>query len=85
MWLLYLLMQDGVNECSSGVLAATFNKHFKSFGAIKQQNILRDLAKEKGKSGWVNSDATKEPQTWLLLEAGKKGIAALIQQSKGAE
>ena len=84
MWLLYVLDQQGIKESTSGVLAATFTKHFKSFGSIQAPNVHRDLSKEKGKTGWVNSDATKDPQTWHLLEEGKKGIAALIQQTKSA-
>jgi hypothetical protein len=83
MWLLYILsLQTGTQEYSANVLAATFNKHFKSFGSVLAHNLLRDLGKEKGKSGWVNSDASQEPPTWLLLEEGKKGMAALIESSK---
>jgi hypothetical protein len=83
MWLLYMLAHEtGQHEYSAFVVAATFNKHFKSFGAILTANVLRDLAKEKGKSGWVNSDASQDPQMWYLLEEGKKGSAALIQEAK---
>jgi hypothetical protein len=83
MWLLHVLsLQTGHNEYSAPVVAATFNKHFKSFGAILTTNVLRDLAKEKGKTGWVNSDATQDPQTWYLLEEGKKSMGALILETK---
>ncbi len=83
MWLIHVLsLEAGRNECSGPVIAATFNKHFKSFGSILAPNVHRDLGKEKGKSGWVNSDASQDPQMWYLLEEGKKGIAALIQESK---
>jgi hypothetical protein len=70
-------------EFVASVIAATFNKHFKSFGTILAQNVLRDLGKEKGKSGAVNSDASQEPMKWYLLEAGKKQIPALIDEAKG--
>ena len=83
MWLLYVLADGGHGELSAGQLAATFNKHFKTFGSILTANVLRDLAKEKSK-GWINSDTTKDPQTWLLLAEGAKGIAKLIEESKAA-
>jgi hypothetical protein len=84
MWLLYMLTEDNVaTELTAQVIAATFNKHFKSFKTILAHNVVRDLAKEKGKTGSVNSDATKNPETWHLLEAGKKQMAALIAETKG--
>lgn len=85
MWLLYVLTDSAViSELSSQAIAATFNKHFKSFKTILVFNITRDLNKEKGKTGAVNSDATKNPETWHLLETGKKQIAALIAEAKGS-
>ncbi len=49
MWLLHILaVQADQNECSGAVIAATFNKHFKSFGSIHAPNVHRDLGKEKG-------------------------------------
>jgi hypothetical protein len=83
MWMLYVLsLQTDRNEFSASTLAATFNKHFKSFGTIRSTNVLRDLAKEKGKSGSVNSDASQEPQMWFLLEEGKKAMAELVRNSR---
>jgi len=83
MWLLYVLSnQTGQHEYSAPVLAATFNKHFKSFGSVLAHNLARDLNAQKRKTGWVNSDATQEPPTWLLLEVGKKAMAKLIEESK---
>jgi hypothetical protein len=83
MWLLYVLSsQTGQHEYSAPVLAATFNKHFKSFGSVLAHNLARDLNAQKGKTGWVNSDATQEPPAWLLLEEGKKAMAKLIEESK---
>jgi hypothetical protein len=83
MWTIYVLAEQGdTKEFSASVIAATFNKHFKSFGTILAQNVLRDLGKEKGKSGSVNSDASQEPMKWYLLEAGKKMIPALVEEAK---
>lgn len=85
MWLLYTLTNDGITtEMTAPVIAATFNKHFKSFKTILAHNVARDLAKEKGKTSAVNSDATKNPATWDLLETGKKQMAALIAEVKTA-
>lgn len=84
MWLLYMLTEDNIAlELTANVIASTFNKHFKSFKTILAHNVVRDLGKEKGKSGAVNSDATKNPETWHLLETGKKQMAALIAETKG--
>jgi len=83
MWLLYMLTEDGHGtDLTASVLAATFNKHFKTFGTILAHNVARDLAKEKGKSGAINSDATRNPETWYLLDAGKKHTAAFIAAEK---
>lgn len=81
--MIYVLAEQGeAKEFSASVIAATFNKHFKSFGTILAQNVLRDLGKEKGKSGAVNSDASQDPMKWYLLEAGKKQIPSLIEEAK---
>lgn len=83
LWLLYVLAEQGIlTEVSGPVLAATFNKHFKTFGTVHAANVHRDLGKEKSKSGWVNSDASQDPQTWYLLEAGKQGVAKTIEEAK---
>jgi hypothetical protein len=83
MWMIYVLGEQGdEKEFSASVIAATFNKHFKSFGTILAQNVLRDLGKEKGKSGAVNSDASQDPMKWYLLEAGKKQIPSLVEEAR---
>jgi hypothetical protein len=83
MWLLFMLTNDGIaTEMTAPIIAATFNKHFKSFKTILSHNVSRDLAKEKGKTGAVNSDAMKSPETWHLLESGKRQMAALIAEAK---
>lgn len=85
MWLLYMVTEGNTaTDLNAKVIAATFNKYFKSFKTILAHNVARDLAKEKAKSGAVNSDATKSPETWHLLEAGKKQMAELIATTKGA-
>lgn len=84
MWTIYMLGDLGeTKEFSAGAIAASFNMHFKSFGAIRPQNVLRDLGNEKGKSGAVNSDATQDPMKWYLLEAGKTIAAGLVAETKG--
>lgn len=80
MWLLYILeMQTEHKEVTAGVLAATFKRHFKQFGDILKHNITRDLGLAKGKTGYVNSDSSHDPETWFLLADGKKAMEALIQ------
>jgi hypothetical protein len=86
MWLLYVLEQSGgPTEGSAPALAATFNKYFKESGGIQRGNISRDLGSAKGKTGFVNSDPTKEPETWFLLTAGKTHIQQLIANSNSVE
>lgn len=86
MWLLYVLeIQTEHKEVSAGVLAATFKKHFKQFGGILAHNISRDLGAAKGKTGYVNSDAGKDPETWFLLAGGKKAMETLIQNPNSNE
>jgi hypothetical protein len=82
MWLLYVLEQSGgPTEVSAPALAATFNKYFKESGGIQRGNISRDLGSAKGKTGFVNSDPTKDPETWFLLTAGKTHLQELIANS----
>ena len=83
MWLLYVLeKQNGHRDLSTGALASTFNKHFKEFGAITTTNVTRDLGRARAKNGFVSSDASKDPQTWYLLDAGKKEVERLVQVAK---
>jgi hypothetical protein len=84
MWLLYMLEQQTTHkEASAPAIADTFNKYFREFGVIRQNNVTRDLATLKGKGKSVNNDPAKEPQTWYLLEDGKKEVEALLK-TKGA-
>ncbi len=85
MWMLHMLAESGdTKEFTAAQISSTFNKHFKSFGEIRPQNVLRDLGSAKGKNGTVNSDASHDPMTWFLLEAAKPHIATLIVEAKGA-
>lgn len=82
MWLLYTLeKQTGVKEHSTPTIAATFNKYFKEFGPVTTTNVTRDLGSARAKHNFVTSDASKDPQTWYLLDTGKKEVERLIQSS----
>lgn len=86
MWLLYVLEQSSApSEASASALAATFNKYFKASGTIQSGNITRDLGAAKGKSGFVNSDPTKDPEVWFLLTSGKTHIQQLLANPNGSE
>lgn len=83
MWMLHMLAESGdTKEFTAAQIANAFNKHFKSFGTIRAQNVLRDLGKEKGKSGAVNSDASQDPMRWFLLETGRAQMAAILAEPK---
>jgi hypothetical protein len=85
MFMLHMLAESGeTKEFTAAQISSTFNKHFKSFGVIRPQNVLRDLGNAKGKNGAVNSDASQDPMKWFLLEAAKTQIAALLAVAKGA-
>ena len=71
MWMIYVLAEDSdTKEFSASVIAATFNKHFKSFGTILAQNVLRDLGKEKVRSDcrqqrcFTGPDEVVSPRRW---------------------
>lgn len=83
MWLLYMIEREAATkEASAPTIADTFNKYFREFGVIRQNNVTRDLAALKGKGKSVSNDPAKDPQTWYLLEDGKKEIEALIGTSR---
>jgi hypothetical protein len=73
MWLLYILTDAGQAEASASQVADTFNKHFKTFGSILSANVLRDLAKEKGKTGWINSDNHERSTNLVSTCRGHQG------------
>lgn len=83
MWMLSILEKaTDRNEFSTGELAATFNKNFKQFGPVTTTNVTRDLGKERVK-GFVSSDASKDPQTWFLLDGGKKEVLKFLTLNDG--
>ncbi len=85
MWLLHMLEIEAKHtEASAPVLAATFGKYFREFGKIIHNNITRDLSTLKSKGKSVNNDPDKDPQTWYLLEDGKREVERLIAPPESA-
>ena len=83
MWMLSILeQQTAKKDYSTAELVATFNKNFKEFGPITTTNVTRDLGKVRPK-GFVTSDASKDPQTWYLLDAGKREISRFLAEVEG--
>ncbi len=82
MWLLYIAeKQAEKTELSAPVIAETFNKYFRRFGAIRQNNVGRDLSNTQAKNRTVANNANVDPQTWYLLDSGKKEIEGKIKDS----
>lgn len=85
MWLLHMLeQQKSQKEATAQALADTFNKYFREFGEIRHNNVTRDLSLLKGKGKSVNNDPSKDPQTWYLLEDGKKEVENLLKTAAAA-
>lgn len=85
-WLLFVSEQQAsTSEMSGGIIAATFNKHFRQAGEIKVGNVNRDLGVAKGKNpALLGEDTTKQPPAWYLTAAGKTAAQKLIEQVKSA-
>jgi len=82
MWLLYIAEKQATKtELSAPIIAETFNKHFRRFGAIRQNNVGRDLSNTQAKNHTVANNANVDPQTWYLLDSGKKEIEAKIKNA----
>jgi hypothetical protein len=83
-WLLYvILQQSGKQALTAGMIASTFNKHFREAGMLKPKNIYRDLDILKMKSpSPVGEDTTKARPEWFLVEEGKKQGAQLVGLSQ---
>jgi hypothetical protein len=81
-WVVYVAGEvAGVSQMSAKQIALTFNKHFRTSGPIRANNISRDLAKLKqtsGKESPVGQDTTKTPALWFLTDAGRRFAQALI-------
>ena len=87
MWLLYVIGRQGqTTQLSTGRITATFNKHFKQAGLIRQNNLARDLGKLKSQpSAPVSEDTTKTPGEWFLTQAGEKEAALLVNEALGRD
>ncbi len=81
-WTLYVAGEvASASQMSAKQIALTFNKHFRTAGPIRANNISRDLAKLKqtsGKESPVGQDTTKTPALWFLTDAGRRFAQALI-------
>jgi hypothetical protein len=84
-WLLFVAKnQFEVKEMSSNVITETFNKHFRSAGAIRSFTVTRDLGKLKSKSpAWVGEDATQTPPAWYLVAEGENVARKLVSEATG--
>ncbi|MFL5613761.1 MAG: hypothetical protein ACJ796_08880 [Gemmatimonadaceae bacterium] len=87
MWLLWIVSQQTTPaqvELTRFQITETFNKHFKSAGPIRQDNLARDFGKEKTRRPpRVSEDASQEPSLWFLTDAGKKYAQALVTEALG--
>lgn len=82
MWLLYIIeKQVNRQEASAPVIAETFNKYFRRFKAIRANLVARDLANTQARSGTVANNANESPQTWYLLDSGKKEVETKIKEA----
>jgi hypothetical protein len=82
MWLLYIIEKQATRqEASAPVIAETFNKYFRRFKAIRANLVARDLANTQARSGTVANNANESPQTWYLLDSGKKEVEAKIKEA----
>jgi hypothetical protein len=88
LWILYVAAAEAnAPEMTGKQIELSFNKHFRQAGAIRANNVIRDLGKLKAsKNGvlpQVSQDTTKDPSTWYLTDAGRVSAQALVTQSRG--
>src|SRR5262249_27726763 len=85
MWLLFVMENQGApKELGAAAIADTFNKHFRSAGAIQSFNVTRDLGKAKSKAPpTVGEDTTKSPSSWYLTDEGHKTARSLVAEATG--
>lgn len=83
MWLLYVVKEVmSVLDMPAPVIAKTFNKHFRQFGAIQVSKVTRDLGRLKSETPVpVQDDATKVGSPWYLTDAGIKKAQALVAEA----
>ncbi len=84
LWTLYVVeAQASISELSAGDISETFNAHFRQLGPIRASNVSRDLGKKKaGADALVGENVAAVPNTWYLMEAGKKFVQNLIANQK---
>jgi hypothetical protein len=84
-WILYVVQKElNVAEMSTKQISITFNKHFRQAGAIRPQNVSRDLGLKKLKSpSEVGQDTTKPGEPWFLTETGIHVAENLIKSCIG--
>lgn len=79
LWLLYVADKEaGLQGLSSGQLKETFNKHYRTNGAVTAQNTADLRKKVISNPALLGKDTSKEPVTWYLTEAGLRHVEALI-------
>ena len=85
MWLLWVVGEQTMQvELTRFQIAETFNKHFKTAGLIRPQNVGRDFGTEKThRPPKVSEDTTQDPSLWFLTEAGKRYARGLVAEALG--
>lgn len=80
LWILYVLQsKENIDECTTGEITETFNKHFKQQGTIRSTNVSRDLGKRKsGNDAIVGENTTINPHKWFLTQKGITQVQNLI-------
>jgi hypothetical protein len=83
MWLLYVCRElASVKQMTAGQIARTFEKHFRQSGAIKGNNVSRDLGKAKQeRPPLVGEDTTGEAGQYYLTDEGNRRAQALIAEA----
>lgn len=82
-WLLRVVgAEAGITELSAPTIRDTFNRHFRQSGAIRGNNISRDLGKLKTESlPKLGEDTTKDPSVWYLTHEGEKRAMELVAEA----
>lgn len=86
LWLLFVVnKQTTYTQTSAGVIAATFNKHFRQAGEIRPSNVSRDFGnlKTKKKPAQVGEYTESSPSQWYLTSEGLKEAEKLVSEALG--
>lgn len=82
-WLLHVIAGTTErSEFTASEVASTFNKHFKQSGAIRPQNVARDLGTLKGKGG-KDVPVAEHGGKWYLTTAGQARAGQLVSEARG--